>query len=297
MKHINVLLFIICLVMLGGCQSENTSNNQDETNEKQQAEKAPDEQSVVEEDSEENEPLNESTDVSGVLDAVAEAMSKVNGIALEGEVESHTNVYGVESNSKSKVSGVTILEPYAQHTISEVISSDGEGEGEISEMYTLDQTTYVGDPSDGWMSMDLGPEQMAAEMSDTYFENFKKHHELFTLEEDGNNYYLSFEASGDLFIEVLYGGWKVPWGEEAYEQFIDMIEDPSGEYRYTIDKETFRAVALSYETKMIMYGSVETEDSVTYTYSKFNEVDDIVVPDDVIENAQSLTDLGLNGEE
>lgn len=298
MRKLIGILFIICLLLLTACGGNDISTEESgtdgetaQTDESVENETSDDEVTEADEstDPQEKDEDNKPSGAKAILEEVAVAMGEVRGMALEGEVKSKTEIAGIITNETSEISGVVTLDPYTQHLIGQT-KSDMDGTMKM-EMYTADQETYIFDPSSGWIVMSLGAEQMAATITDDHFENYSKHHELFDLSEDGENHFLSFEASGDIYKEIAYGGLRDVYGEEAYEDLISMFDDISGSYHFTVDKQTFRVVSLSYDTEMTMYGTVYSEDSGTYEYSKFNEVDEVTIPEDVIENAQSFLDM------
>lgn len=285
MRKYSLFLFVLVLVMLTACGTDDTPADQGEINEEQDVdvEKIADE---GEDDKKESSSVSSPTDALGVFDAVGEAMNQVTGIALEGENESHVEMSGlVTMDETNEVTGEVTFNPYVEHinyqTTSELFDITDK-----SEYYLNDEAIYMDTTAvEGWVTMPMFPNEFGSVLTEAQFKNFSKHHDQFELSEENGNYLLSFEGDGDIYKDVIYGGLRDTWGEEGYEAMTtSIVEGTSGSYQLIIDKQTFHIVSSSRESETVDDDMI-IENSFSYEYSNYNEVDDVVVPEDVIENA------------
>lgn len=302
MRRINVVLSgLLLVVLLAGCGNENTqTENEAEENQATQTSESSNEEGTEKDNTKEkenekktNKNLRDGADVAEVLDMVAKAMNEVNGMGITGETEYKSEIMGMEMHEVSEISGTTTMDPFAQHIVGETTSETGDIKGTSKmEMYTVDDKTYFFDPSsDGWMVMGLQIGDIAGGMTDAQFRNYSKYHELFQMTENKDSYILSFEGSGEEYEKVVHGGLKEVWGEEAYEAVIGLAEGSSGSYEYTIDKETFRVVSMTVDVSTAIAEGMNNETKTVYHYDKFNEIDEISVPEEIVNKAKSMSDL------
>ncbi len=263
---------------------ENATSTTTENNESHSSENEPSNGNDEEEPSE--------LDAQEILAKVAEVMSEMTGMAISGTIDSTTDMMGVTEDEKSEVIGELSLNPVQQHINVNTVSSL-EGNSNY-EMYMSDGNFYMkGSELPQWMLIPLGEgglfSDMIAMVTDKQLKYYEDVYEVFDMEEDSHHYTLSYTGSGGEFKEVAFAGLKYYSNGELYDTMTSIIKDVSGSYRFKIDKDTFYIVemGMDYEQTVDMgAGEVRSIETINYTYSNFNNVDVVTVPDEVKANAQ-----------
>ncbi|MEI4770786.1 DUF6612 family protein [Psychrobacillus sp. FJAT-51614] len=116
--------------------------------------------------------------------------------------------------------------------------------------------------------------------------------EDFTFEQDNDNYILTLEASGEKFTELVKEqvdeALQNMVGAEEVE--VDMIIN-SVNYLIHIDKETFQTnkVDMVLDMDMTIDGEkMNMKQDMKSDFSNFNQVEEIVIPQEVIDNAVEI---------
>ncbi len=168
------------------------------------------------------------------------------------------------------------------------------------ESYLTEQGFYMFDsmsniwtklPSDMYeqiMSMSQKQADPAKQLKD--LESFK---DDFTFEQTDSSYVLKLADSGDKFNELIQNQLADTMPDMMIEE-QELLKEMNIEkvnYEIFIDKETFNITALNMIMDMTMV--VEGEEmklaqNLKSTYSKYNEVEKIVIPQEIIDNAQEM---------
>ncbi|HHY22160.1 MAG TPA: hypothetical protein GX525_09875 [Bacilli bacterium] len=106
-----------------------------------------------------------------------------------------------------------------------------------------------------------------------------------------DNYYVMSYSLSDTFFKEMLGGMGDLFGDELSDLPIKI-----GYFQFAtkLDKKTLYPLELA--GKAHMYGEIEGEklnlyQSFSGTYSKFNEIKEIKIPQEVLSNAVNFTDL------
>lgn len=167
-----------------------------------------------------------------------------------------------------------------------------------SESYMTADDFYVYEESAGeWMKF---PQEMmagimgAAEQANTsdQLKQIEGYLDEFTFEHDNENYILTLEASGEKFQELVKSQvdevmQSMGVGEEIQMDFVIHSVD----YLIHIDKETFQTNKLDVVIDMdieIDGEKMNVKQDVKSTFSDFNEIEEIVIPQEVIDSAVEL---------
>lgn len=167
-----------------------------------------------------------------------------------------------------------------------------------SESYMTADDFYVYEESAGqWMKF---PQEMmagimnAAGQADAsdQLKQIEGYLDEFKFEQDNENYILTLEASGEKFTELVKTQvdevmQTMGAGEEIQMDFVIN----SVNYLIHIDKETFQTNKLDVVLDMdieVDGEKMNIEQDVKSTFSGFNEVEEIVIPQEVIDNAVTL---------
>src|SRR5690606_3794718 len=174
------------------------------------------------------------------------------------------------------------------------------------ELYMNESGFFMNDPESGqWIKMpkDMYDEMMAQMGGETdptldmkMFNEFK---DDFKFEQTDDEYILTLSASGDKFSSLMKElmGSALPAEMDMTEGDAEMLENmdvKSLEVVMYIDKETFYTNAFDLDMDMTM--KVEEEEmhivqKMKSVISKINEIDEIVVPQEVIDEAVDLEEL------
>lgn len=170
-----------------------------------------------------------------------------------------------------------------------------------TESYLTDAGFFQFDPlTQNWMKL---PETMSSELlrlqnsqadPSADLKIMQQYINDIAFESDDSSYILTFQASGEKFQDFLQEQLDNTLSPELAEniQLGEKMDIKSITYVYHIDKETF------YPTKLINEMEIVTEEQnekITInqksnsTFSNFDGVETIVVPEDIIESAEEMT--------
>lgn len=210
----------------------------------------------------------------------------------------------LDMDSKIKMDMDIIVEPLSMH---QNMKMDMGEMGKMDmELYMNDSGFFMNDPESGqWIKMpkDMYDEMMAQMGGETdptldmkMFNEFK---DDFKFEQTDDEYILTLSASGDKFSSLMKElmGSALPAEMDMTEEDAEMLENmdvKSLEVVMYIDKETFYTNAFDLDMDMTM--KVEEEEmhivqKMKSVISKINEIDEIVVPQEVIDEAVDLEEL------
>ncbi|TQR07989.1 DUF6612 family protein [Psychrobacillus soli] len=202
----------------------------------------------------------------------------------------------------SKMDMEYIVEPMQMHqkgtSTVNGLAEDMPAQTSTSESYMTADDFYVYEESAGeWMKF---PQEMmagimnAAEQANTtdQLKQIEGYLDDFKFEQDNKNYILKLEASGEKFTELVKTQIdEVMQSMGAGEEIQMDFDIHSVNYLIHIDKETFQTNKLDVVIDMDMEVDGEKMNvvqDVKSTFSDFNKVEEIVIPQEVIDNAVEL---------
>ncbi|MGG0642393.1 DUF6612 family protein [Sporosarcina gallistercoris] len=234
-----------------------------------------------------------------------QASESINSMHADFAIQQNMKTTGEENLSMKNDIAITmdmVTEPMSLHQ-KMVVKGDAEGSMDI-EMYGEGDELYVQmqEMEGGWLSV---PAEMQDEILSGMdssnammdLEVFKDFTEEFTLEEQEEEYILNLSASGEQFGELLkelmdqtaMGGQGME-GEE--EVAMENLEVKKIELTLHVDKETYYTNSFDMKLDAIMditgYQTV-TIQTIHANMSKINELDNIVIPDEVPNNAYDMS--------
>lgn len=148
------------------------------------------------------------------------------------------------------------------------------------------------------------PEAMSQDLLEAVGQQLKPHEDIknlqqytddFNFEEDEQNYILTLPARGEKFKDLNQEIASNNVSEElvAADNLFESLDIHSIEYEILVDKETFYPNAIN----MILDMSISNEDqsvsalqTVNVTYTDFDEVQPITIPQEVIDQAIDMTE-------
>ncbi|WP_025785505.1 DUF6612 family protein [Sporosarcina sp. D27] len=234
-----------------------------------------------------------------------EASESINSMHADFSIQQNMKTTGEENLSMKNDIAITmdmVTEPLSIHQ-QMVVEGDAEGSMDI-EMYGEGDELYIqtqemeGDwilvPAEMQDEVLAGMDSSNAMMD---LEVFKDFTEEFTLEEKGDEYILNLSASGDKFSELLKElmdqtavGSQGMEGEE--EGTMENVEVKKIELTLHIDKETYYTNSFDMKLDAIMdlagYRTVAIQ-NISAKMSKVNELKEIVIPDEVRNNAYDMS--------
>lgn len=167
------------------------------------------------------------------------------------------------------------------------------------ELYLTEEGSYTKDSTTNtWKKLPQelysSTVEMTKQQSDATvtLEKFKEYMDELKIEEKEDHYVLSFKGSGEEYKQLILDNLKstMPQGIST-EELLEMITINSINYVLNIEKETYYTREFHIETDI----NIEEDENKTQivqnidsTYSKFNEVEAIVVPEEVKEQAEEI---------
>ncbi|WP_341201628.1 DUF6612 family protein [Planomicrobium okeanokoites] len=115
----------------------------------------------------------------------------------------------------------------------------------------------------------------------------------FTFEQTGDEFVLTLDAAGEEYEKLITEEMGQMLGELDVEaqEIMDGMNINKIYYEIFIDKETYQpnTINMTMDFDMEMEGeSVNIQSDMQAEYSNFNEIDEIIVPAEVIENAEEM---------
>lgn len=252
----------------------------------------------------------------GSKDALSMTLEEVYSKALEknNEIESvkssavlnQSVTMGTEAtiNTVSEIDMSMINSPLTVHQVNKTTMSGEEAEEQsvTVESYMTEEGFFMQDPTaGGWVKLPSEMSDQLLQMNESQsnpaseLENLEAYIEDFTFEQNDDSFILTLNASGEKFSDMLIEqtgelmpdlGLGVP-GEALFQNttFEDVL------YVITIDKESFLIESLDLDMTMNMKFAEESmmmEQKLESEYSEYNEVENIEVPQDVIDSAEEI---------
>lgn len=222
------------------------------------------------------------------------------------DIEQNMSIPSEDMNldSKIKMDMDMIVDPMAIH---QTMSMDmGEMGASDMELYMTDAGFFMHDAQmDQWIKMpnDMYEEMMASMGGETDptldLKMFKDFKDDLTFEQTDDEYILTLNASGDKLnnlVQKLIGDAMPIEGamSEEEQEVYDNMDVKSLDLTIYIDKKTFYTNAFDMDMDLTM--KIEEEEmhmvqKMKSVITKINEIDEIVVPKEVLDEAVSLEDL------
>ncbi|WP_251477459.1 DUF6612 family protein [Planococcus sp. NCCP-2050] len=211
---------------------------------------------------------------------------------------------GMEIETVSDISMDMTMEPMAFYQTGET-KMNSEEMGDMPpmtmEMYYTEEGMYMFEPTmETWMKMpSTEMEQLQTMMDQQTADPSKQMEELeafkddFTFEQTADDYVLKLNASGEEYQELIGEQMEQMLGQMDMEvqTVLEGMTINDVAYEIFIDKETFlpSVINIDMDLDMEIEGeSMNIKSVVDSEYSKYDEIDSITVPAEVIEQAQEI---------
>lgn len=320
-----ILFIMSCADVSDGSKENNSMVNEQESNSIEEQDSQPEENFDMEDDPQLNEDSNESEprtnesnaeyedeidedysnvealDAEEILTKSFDAMSDVTGLSMEINMDVEEIIDGVTVEENRLLNTeMLVQEPYSHHFNINIESNMDETIE--SEVYKLENTHYIYSSHDNtWRAFPIMDNSLQTEnhldtfISEATLEDHLSYSPQFEVTEDDDSYLLTFSGIYDEFISTVHAGTQLMLLEIGRE-YYDGIEYTENAFSITIQKETFYVTQYN-----ISFGGKVPDDEGDYQYSEdtavtldaFNQVEEIIVPDDIV--AEAVTMAGNNG--
>lgn len=234
-----------------------------------------------------------------VFDKASEVNNDLESFTINMDMKQNMSMGDESTDMNSSITMDVVQEPLS---LKQVMSIDlGELGTQEMESYFTDDGFFLYEPmEDQWMKfpselsaeiMQLSESQMDVEDQLGQFQDFV---DDFTFEQDDTHYILHLDAEGekfnDLFAQTI-GDMMQDDMLGLEDDVFDNINFNQVEYEIYINKDTFyfedMNVMMDYDMEIEGESFTQKQD-IQSTYSNHNEIDEIVVPEDVIEQAVDM---------
>lgn len=197
------------------------------------------------------------------------------------------------------------VEPLAFYQTAEtsIISDDIQNENPMAmEMYYTEEGLFIYEATlDTWIKV---PDDSLADMQELIsqdsvdpseqLEQLLAFQDNFVFEQSADEYILKLDASGEEFKALLDEQLEGTLGQMEIEaqMFLEDMTIHSAEYEIYIDKKTFLTNSMNVKMEMDMNIEGETMNilsDIQTTYSQYDEIDAITVPDEVLGQAEEVS--------
>ncbi|MFB5660457.1 DUF6612 family protein [Alteribacillus sp. HJP-4] len=251
----------------------------------------------------EEEPAAEEMSAEDILTKSHEAMAEVNSFHSTMNIEQMMDMNGEEMPMDMTISMDTVLEPMSFYQVLNMPDPSTGEEIEFEQYLTEDGMTYMSDHTDDeWLkaegdemgtlemaNMDMTPQEQVEMLQDFTDE--------ITVEEEDGRYAVKVEGSGEELMEIAEEFAMMesnPQMEGQMEQVMEAMEIKNFHYVLYINQETF----YQEEVDMNMEMEIQEEDqtmsisqSIQATFSEFDEIGEIEVPQEIVDNAVDMEDV------
>lgn len=237
------------------------------------------------------------TEASENLDSLAMTIESEQTFEVEGEDGSG------ETNSplptdvpiQSTIESEMQMDPVAFHQTIETM-------GQSMEQYYTEEGFYMTSPmEDGWMK---APKELLDQMNAisaqqqtpaSQLETLKDYVDEFNLETEGSNYILSFSSKGENVQKLIEDSIEETMPEGMFsEEMMAGVEVNELSYRFAIDKDSYYPQNMNMDMSMTVEEngeSITIQQSMYGEYSRFNEIEEITIPEEVTETAKEMPDI------
>lgn len=230
-----------------------------------------------------------------VLSEVEKASEKLKNYEMTAKMDMEMESNGQTMKMPSNITAQIQLDPLLVH---QKMDTENNGTPVNLEMYVTKDETYVNSQNqwvkmknDGTAELIKATENMNPSKK---IEQMKKFTKDFSLTEDKDNYEIKFSGKGDsvkdFAKEMMVENLEAKQAEALKQQFDKMKIDEIS-FEYTVDKKTFYPTKVLLDLNMVIEENGQTAKmkmKIDSTSSKFNELKDLSIPNDVKKNAKEV---------
>ena len=237
-----------------------------------------------------------------VYDKSMKASEELKSVKGSIDMKQTMNIEEMTFDIKSVMDMEYIIEPMQMHqkgtTTMMGVGDGGESQETEMETYIMEDAMYVYEGTTAqWMKF---PQEMVDQMMSTtkqtdpatQLEPLQEYLEKVEFEQDDENYILTLEGSGEEFTSLVQDQVDEALQSLTTEENVNLdFTIHSVDYLVHIDKESFQTNKLDMviDMDMSMDGEmINLNMDAKTNFSQFNEIDEIVVPKEVIESATAI---------
>lgn len=237
-----------------------------------------------------------------VYDKSMKASEELKSVKGSIDMKQTMNIEEMTFDIKSVMDMEYIIEPMQMHqkgtTTMMGVGDGGESQETDMETYMMEDAMYVYEGTTAqWMKF---PQEMVDQMMSTtkqtdpatQLEPLQEYLEKVEFEQDDENYILTLEGSGEEFTSLVQDQVDEALQSLTTEENVNLdFTIHSVDYLVHIDKESFQTNKLDMviDMDMSMDGEmINLNMNAKTNFSKFNEIDEIVVPKEVIDSATAI---------
>ncbi|MFB4167712.1 DUF6612 family protein [Virgibacillus sp. JSM 102003] len=304
MRKIIALLFLICVMTLVACGSDNA--NQDKTEEdvvaeeEQTNEESSDTSAASTKEDEKPEETEKSSEDGNIIGAdakqillkSAEAMKGVSSYLIEGKYTDDSTINGQNEKATTEMTVKLSLTDQSNMHMKTSTTSNA-GSGGVVELYKVKDGMYINSPGqDQWMKMAANSDygKLFTTLQAGQLNEYVDNSGAFEVKDNGDQFVLAFTGTNEEYKSAVLGAGIAAQEGILKEHYDNM--NVNGTYEITVDKKSLYMVGYTFEyesTTSGEIGEVETYHKADYTISEFNKHDNITVPKEIVDSAVSLS--------
>lgn len=282
-KFNQVIFFALLLFVLAACGQTAEPTTSDDSNE----------------NNANTEETSSDLTLAEVFDKASEANNNLESFSIIMDMKQNMNIGDESTDMHSSITMDVVQEPLS---LKQITSVDlGELGVQEMESYFTEDGFFLYEPTeDQWMKLPSELSEEVLQLSDSQMNvddqlgQFKDFVDDFTFEQDDTHYILHLDAEGEKFNELFAQTMGDMMPEDMLGLEVDIFENINFnqvEYEIYIHKDTFyfedMNVKMDYDME-IEGESFSLKQDIQSTYSNHNEIGEIIVPDDVIDQAVEL---------
>lgn len=230
-----------------------------------------------------------------VIQQAAKASENMESMAMSMDMEQTIKMGERTMEATSHFDGTATTDPLAMHMNGKMGTN---GQSANIEMYMTGSGMYMKDQNGEWMKF---PSKMFGEMMKIN-EQTKPIEELkelktfaddFSIEEKDGHYVLKLSTGGERFTDYVKDNMKSAMPEGSFDnKAFEKMTLNEVNYQFVLNKDTYYPTALEVKMDMSMESptgkKLNLVQNISGTYSKYNKVEKIVVPDEIKNKAKEM---------
>ncbi len=239
-----------------------------------------------------------------VYEKSMEQLDTLESAAFNMKLDQTMDIGGDEKvTTIADVTGEIIEDPFIMHQDGSItMESEAVGKMEINiEMYAQDNVVYVyEDMFNNWMKGtmddlgDIGLEIGDKQSPFSHIEELDQYIDDFTFEQTNDTFDFTLETDHEKFKELIAEELQnIQMKVDGSEDVSDIIDIDTLHVAFTIDKETFNMLSFTINFDISITENNETatvESVIEAEFSDFNTIDEITIPEEVIDEAVAPND-------
>ncbi|MGG1684994.1 DUF6612 family protein [Pseudalkalibacillus sp. NRS-1564] len=238
--------------------------------------------------------VDKGIDAQEVFEKSIAAQEEIKNFHMNADMTQSIGSDEEEMDINSVIDADMVLDPIAFH---QMIDMTANGETMQMESYFTEEGFFM-KQGEQWM-------KFPDEMTDTLLslqetqadpaeqmEMLKEYVDEFTLSEEDDTYVMTLKASGEKFQGLMEKTAEDMGSQnQMMEDAMDQMKVNNVEYTYAIDKESYLPVQMDMkmDSEMSMEGeTISTIMEMNSTYDKYNEIEEVKVPEEVISQAKEM---------